>query len=107
MGWLLFGVLVGSVLTLTILAVATPVRLFGVTRPALEYSLFRQTLDDPDCSRLAPARWSCDVFDGRESLSHKYLVVVSPGGCWKATAAGGRRERGCIRFRDYVRLLDR
>ena len=107
--WLLFGVLLGSTLTLAILAVVIPVRLFGISRPALEYSLFRQTgtLIHPDCNRLGPGRWSCDVFDGQNSVKNEYLVVVSTSGCWTATSADKPRERGCIGLRDYVRIADR
>jgi len=103
---LLLGALIGSALTLAVLAVVIPARLFGVSGKALEYSMFRH-VDSADCHRLGPSRWRCDVFDGQESLTYNYTVVVSPSGCWKARAAGSRRERGCIGFRDYVRLLDR
>jgi hypothetical protein len=106
---LLFGVVIGSTLTLAILALAIPARLFGISRPALEYSLSRQTgtLIKPDCNRLGPVRWSCDVLDGQNSVTYEYVVVVSASGCWTATAAGKPRERGCIGLRDYVRIVDR
>ena len=104
--WLIVGAITGSALPLAILAVVMPARLFGVSADALEYSLFRHT-GDGDCTQLAPARWRCIVFDGQQSLSYKYTVVVAPGGCWEGTADGRRPERGCIGLRDYLRLMER
>jgi len=37
--WLIVGAITGSALTLAILAVVIPARLFGVSTDALEYSL--------------------------------------------------------------------
>jgi hypothetical protein len=102
---LLAGAVIGSALTLTVLAIVIPARLFGVSEDALEYSIFRHE-GDRLCDRLGPARWRCEVLDPGPSTTETFTAVVSPGGCWEGTS-GAREIRGCIGFRDYVRLMDR
>jgi hypothetical protein len=103
---LLVGTLIGSLLTLAILAVAIPERLFGVSRDAVEYSLFRHAEGTARCEELDAWRWRCDVFDGQRSIDIRYDLRTMPDGCWRATSSS-RTLHGCIGLRDYVRLMDR
>ena len=103
---LVIGAVVGSLLTLAVLAVVAPVRLFGVTRNAVEYSLFRHAEGTAHCERAGPGGWRCVVFDGQASLDIKYDLIAFPGGCWRAKSSA-RTLRGCLTLRDYVRVLER
>ena len=91
------------------LVVLFPVRLFGITRQALEYSVEGRITGHygfTSCARRG-ANWNCEVFDGGTSTSKDYVVTVSKKGCWTAKAAEGKPVRSCLKFRDYVRILDR
>jgi hypothetical protein len=92
-----------------VIVVLFPVRLFGVTRRALEYSVEGRITGHygfTSCVRRG-ANWSCEVFDGGTSTSREYAVTVSKKGCWTARASAGKPVRSCLKFRDYVRILDR
>ena len=101
----LIGAVIGSVITVAVLAVVVPARLFGVSKAALEYSMFRHE-GDGLCDRVGPTSWRCEVLDPGPSTTETFSVVVSPGGCWEARSPT-RKIRGCIGFRDYLRLMDR
>ena len=103
---LLVGAGIGSVLTLAVLVVAIPERLFGVSRDAVEYSVSRHAEGTARCEKVDAWRWRCDVFDGQRSIDLRYDLRTLPDGCWRATSSS-RTVRGCIGLRDYVRLMDR
>jgi hypothetical protein len=102
---LLVGAVLGAAVALAILAAVIPARLFGVSDNALEYSI--SPGGSVSCDRVGRVRWRCDLFDGGESLTYTYSVVVSPGGCWEARSQAAQPLDGCLGLRDYVRLMDR
>ena len=95
----LAGVVFGAAVTLAILAVMIPSRLFGVSDDAIAYSIGSY---EP-CDRVGRARWHCQVFDGRESLDYTYSVVVSPDGCWEARSQSAEPLDGCLGLLAYIR----
>jgi hypothetical protein len=97
------GGILGAAVTLAILAVVIPSRLFGVSGDAIAYSIGSY---EP-CDRVGQARWRCAVVDGGESLEYTYSVVVSPDGCWEARSPSAEPLDGCLGFWDYVRPLKR
>jgi len=103
---ILASAVIGSLLTLAVLAVAVPERLFGLSRDAIEYSLYRQAEGTAECKRRSPWRWQCVVFDGQESIDIPYDLRVSPNGCWTATSPT-RTVNGCLGLEDYVRVMER
>jgi len=92
------------------LLVLIPVRLFGVSRGPLEYSVEAQTtgrVGSADCQLTRrPGVWQCEVFDGQQSTYTRYEVRVSEDGCWTARGEGPAMH-GCLGFRDYLRIMDR
>jgi hypothetical protein len=101
----LAGAVLGAAVMLAILAATIPARLFGVSDEALAYSI--SPVEAESCDRVGRARWRCELFDGGESLTYTYSVLVSPGGCWEATSPDAEPLEGCIGLEDYVRLVDR
>ena len=101
----LAGAVLGVAVTLAILAATIPARLFGVSGEALAYSI--SPVEAESCDRIGRARWRCELFDGGESLTYTYSVVVSPGGCWEATSPAAEPLEGCIGLEDYIRFMDR
>jgi hypothetical protein len=93
------GAVLGAAVTLAILAVVIPARLFGVSDEALAHSIG----SFEPCDRVGSARWRCDLFDGGESVSYTYSVVVSPDGCWRARSQSGDPLDGCLDLLDYLR----
>jgi hypothetical protein len=96
----LAGAVLGAAVTLAILAVMIPARLFGVSDDALAYSI--SPVESVSCDRVGRARWRCEMFDGGESLTYTYSVVVSPGGCWVARSQSAEPRDGCLGLLDYV-----
>lgn len=96
----LAGAALGAAVTLAILAIVIPARLFGVSDEALAYSI--SPVESVSCDRVGRTRWRCEMFDGGESLTYFYSVVVSPGGCWEARSQSAEPLDGCIGLMDYV-----
>jgi len=94
----LAGAVLGAAVTLAILAVMIPARLFGVSDEALAYSIPGSF----GCDRVERARWRCDVSGGDESFTYTYSVVVSPDGCWEARSQSAEPLDGCLGLLDYV-----
>ena len=101
-------ILGGSLALLLLVAVAAgallvliPVRLLGVSRGPLEYSIEAHTtghLGGADCElTIREGIWLCSVFDGQMSTDRLYLVRVSTDGCWTARS-GGTATRGVPGF---------
>jgi hypothetical protein len=109
----------GSVAAVLLVAVAAgalfvlmPVRLLGVSREPLEYSLESHTVGHVAgaiCNQTPrPGVWTCQVLaDVAESMYADYEVHVSDDGCWTARseAEALRPARGCLGFRDYLRIM--
>jgi hypothetical protein len=109
----------GSAAVLLLVAVAAgalfvliPVRLLGVSREPLEYSLESHTVGHvagAACLKTPrPGVWRCQVlFDVASSMYANYVVRVSDDGCWTARseAEALKPARGCLGFRDYLRVM--
>jgi hypothetical protein len=95
---LLAGAVLGAALTLAILAVMSPTRLFGVSDAAIGYAVG----SFEPCDRVGRARWRCHVTGG-DSFTHTYSVIVSPSGCWEARSQSAEPLHGCLDLLDYVR----
>ena len=103
---MLLVVAAGAVLVLI------PVRLLGVSRGPLEYSVETHTVGHVAGAICDPAQrpgvWSCQVLaDVQASMYADYEVHVSEDGCWTARSDTLNPARGCLGFWDYVRIMDR
>jgi hypothetical protein len=108
--WRFTGALLLIAVALGAIVVLFPVRVFGVSERALEYSLERHVsghVIEAGCVRGRASHWRCDLFDGQTSQTRAYDVQVSKKGCWTATSIGLKRAHGCLAIWDYLRLADR
>jgi hypothetical protein len=92
------------------LAVLMPVRLLGVSRGPLEYSVESNTVGHVAgaiCDRARqPGVWNCQVLaDVPSSIYADYEVHVSDDGCWTARSETLDPARGCLGFWDYVGIM--
>ena len=107
--WRLTGAVLLVATALGAVVVLFPVRIFGISRRSVEYSLERHISGhaiSADCVRRPSSRWRCDLFDGQSSMTTAYSVVVSEKGCWTATSIGVKPTHGCLEIWDYVRVFD-
>src|SRR6476620_4203440 len=93
------------------LLVLIPVRLFGVSRGPLEYSVETQTVGHVagaacDLTRRPSICRGEVLADIASSIYADYEVQVSKDGCWTARSQTLKPAHGCLGFRDYLRIMD-